>query len=168
MIDGEIDLLLTLIDSVQPKRMIEFGVNEGITAFAVLQEIAGIEKYVGIDVPFEHQLEIPEQQCEVPHEPGKFVKDDPRFELFLRKPGREYQAKAGSFDVAFIDGDHGREHVLNDYVWARNLVRLGGLIVFHDYRNPTVQVTEVLDQLFNTGLHRFEHIDGTWLAFQHR
>lgn len=41
---------------------------------------------------------------------------------------------AGSFDLAFIDADHGYESVRFDAGCAARLVRPGGLVAFHDYR----------------------------------
>jgi SAM-dependent methyltransferase len=41
-----------------------------------------------------------------------------------------------TFDLAFIDGDHRRASVLEDYALARTLVRDGGIISGHDYNCP--------------------------------
>lgn len=166
MQDGELGLLLTLVDSVKPHSVIEFGVNEGLTARAVLQYIDGIERYVGIDVPFDYRTEIPTQQSEVPREPGRLVKDDTRFKLVIRHPDfMPFDMVAADFDVAFIDGDHGRNAVRHDYDLARLLVRPGGIIIFHDYNNTTVQVTEALDALHERG-SKIASVEGTWIAFE--
>src|SRR6266566_5281315 len=157
MLVGELEMLLALINSVQPASMIEFGVNEGMTALAILTIFPDIEKYVGIDVEFDHKLEIPAQQYEVPREPGRLVKDHDRFELIMRN-GKDDNI-TGSYDVAFIDGDHGKQAVLKDYMLAKQLVAKGGIIIFHDYTNPTVQVTEVLDDLHKHGTD-LKHVDG--------
>jgi predicted O-methyltransferase YrrM len=164
MLEGELEMLLALINSVQPSSMIEFGVNEGITALAVLVNFPDIDQYVGVDVEFDHQLEIPAQQYEVPKEPGRLVNGDMRFKLVLRNGSDDNIT--GLFDVAFIDGDHGKLHVLKDYMLAKSLVRSGGIIIFHDYTNPTVEVTEVLDDLYDKGTD-LKHVDGTWLAFEY-
>lgn len=157
-------MLLALINSVQPSSMIEFGVNEGLTAFAVLANFPDIDQYVGVDVEFSHQLEIPAQQYEVPKEPGRLVNDNPRFKLIIRYD--DDKNISGLFDVAFIDGDHGKDHVMKDYRLAKQLVREGGIIIFHDYENPTVEVTETLDELYKSGVD-LKHVYGTWLAFEY-
>lgn len=164
MLEGELEMLLALINSVQPSSMIEFGVNEGITAVAVLANFTDIERYIGVDVEFDHQLEIPAQQYEVPREPGRLVKENPRFELVIRK--NDDSNISGPFDVAFIDGDHGKHHVMKDYLLAKQLVGDGGIIIFHDYTNPTVEVTETLDNLYAEGVD-LKHVNGTWLAFEY-
>lgn len=50
------------------------------------------------------------------------------------------------FDVAFIDGNHGYEHVRSDVQLALEVVRPGGVICGHDYQLPGVRraVAELL------------------------
>ncbi len=165
MIPGELELLLTLIDSVNPTSMIEFGVNEGRTALAVLAVFPNVTRYVGVDVVFDHQLEIPAQQCEVPHHPGHMVAGNSRFELIIRENDDVFDSM-GPFDVAFIDGDHGFNAVIKDHKLAMQLVRKGGIIIHHDYTNPTVQSTEALDALYALG-HKLHHVEGCWLAYEY-
>jgi predicted O-methyltransferase YrrM len=157
---GEQEALLTLLRSAQPKTVVEIGVNIGLTARAVLHNIASIESYVGIDVPQGYEFEIPAQEIERPARPGMLVEGDPRFTLRLR--GQEMPTEA---DVVFIDGDHGRNAVLADSLWAVDLINGNGLIVWHDYGNPNVQVTEVLDML-QAGGRDIRSVTGTWLAFE--
>lgn len=163
---GELEMLMTLIDSVEPSvtRMIELGVNEGITAAAVLENFPTIERYLGVDVIPEYRFEIPAQTRERPPEPGRLALGFPSFELLLRSQFYDDNNIIGPFDVAFIDGDHGYLAVMKDFVLAKRVVRPGGIIIFHDYQNPTVQVTEALDRLYEGGIH-IEHVRGTWLAF---
>ena len=168
MIPGELELLLTLIDSVNPTSMIEFGVNEGRTALAVLAVFPSVTRYVGVDVVFNHQLEIPAQQIEVPHHPGHMVASNPRFELIIRGERDDVfdEVDFGLFDVAFIDGDHGYNAVIKDHKLAMRLVRKGGIIIHHDYTNKTVQSTEALDELYAQG-HKLYHVEGCWLAYEY-
>lgn len=160
---GEQEALLALINIVQPRIMVEIGVQEGLTARAVLRNIRTIDRYYGIDVDVDYQFEIPAQRFERPKEPGVLVKDDPRFELIIRDRA-ELPMVA---DVVFIDGDHGYEAVRRDDIWATGVVRNGGLIVWHDYGNSTVQVTEVLDELHAEGRQLYR-IAGTWLVYERR
>lgn len=159
---GEQEVLLGLVNSVRPHTMVEIGVNEGLTAQAVLRHIRTISHYVGIDIGDGYTFEIPAQQVERPDVPGKLVRHDPRFRFVLRG-----DAMPTAADVVFIDGDHGRAHVEEDSRWAAEVVRPGGMIVWHDYGNPTVEVTEVLDAL-QAGGRDIKQIVGTWLAFEER
>ena len=159
---GEQDILIALIKSIRPHTMVEIGLNEGLTAMAVLREIPSIEHYIGIDVDSAYQFEIPAQRIERVEHPGRLVSGDPRFELRFR--GAEMPTEA---DVVFIDGDHGKKAVLQDSLWAETIVTRGGLIVWHDYGNPTVEVTGVLNRL-DTHDRDLHHVEGTWLVFEQR
>jgi len=169
MTTTERGVLLTMLDAIQPKRMIEFGVNDGNTARTVLNHIDSIEYYLGVDVPFDHIMTLSVQQSEAPREPGRFVKDDPRFDLFLRFNGVSEQVILDDeqFDVAFIDGDHSYRGVMLDYGISRQVVRLGGLILFHDYNNPAVEVTSALADIQTQEKDRkLFHVAGTWIVYE--
>lgn len=159
--------LLTLLERIEPKRMVEFGVQEGRTASAVLEWIKIIQYYLGVDVPPDHIMPLPGQQPEVPKEAGHMVKSDSRFELLIRTDSSSDHAiiQKGPFDVAFIDGDHSRAGVLRDYDVACKCLRPNGWVFWHDYANNTVEVTDVLDELHMNG-HNIVHIDGTMLAYE--
>jgi predicted O-methyltransferase YrrM len=161
---GEQEVLLALVASVAPKIMVEIGVNEGLTALAVLQHIPSIETYVGIDVDASYRFEIPAQQIERPNQPGVLVTGDPRFQLKMY--GAADATMPPAADVVFIDGDHGRKSVLTDSIYATALVRPGGIIIWHDYGNPTVEVTGVLNKLQQS--RDLVHVTGTWLVFERR
>ena len=42
---------------------------------------------------------------------------------------------AKSIDLLFIDGDHSRKGVASDWILFRDLVRVGGVVAFHDSRS---------------------------------
>jgi predicted O-methyltransferase YrrM len=159
---GEIEVLLTLVNSVKPTLMLEIGVNEGRTALAVLKTIPTIERYIGLDAPVGYQFGIAAQQVEQPTAPAHMVMHDPRFKLILRG---DDTAITGPFDVAFIDGDHSYKWVKRDYRLARRTVRSGGIIIFHDYGNGAVQVAEALHEIHAYG-NKLYHVNGTWLAYE--
>ncbi|WP_292130935.1 class I SAM-dependent methyltransferase [Mesorhizobium sp.] len=167
---GELEVLVALARSVAPKTVIEFGVNEGRTAKALLANVKSIERYVGIDVPQGYVTEKIVQRNEVPSAPGRLALDDPRFRLIVARRGShdldfDDLPKA---DFAFIDGDHSDAGVRTDHALAMNRVRRGGMIVYHDYHaRGTVDVKEVLEEKFVNGCD-LKHVAGTWLAFWKR
>ena len=161
---GEQEVLLGLLDQVADLEvMVEIGVNMGITAKAILRHFPAIQRYVGIDVASGYQFELPAQASEFTTMPGALVRSDPRFALVLRGEGK----LPASCDAIFIDGDHGYQSVTRDSHWAAEIVRPGGMIVWHDYGNATVEVTRALDELHDEG-REIWHVEGTWIAFERR
>lgn len=166
---GELETLITLVRSVNPRVMIEVGCNSGRTAKAILRNVPSLERYVGIDVPPSYEFARSVQRREVPARPGELALDDPRFMLVL--------ARRGTFDldedclpacdVVFIDGDHGAEAVRSDHELAQSLLwRPDGLIIHHDdHDEPTVDVRATLDAMHNPD-RPISHVLGTWLAVQ--
>ena len=165
---GELDRLLCLYESVSPKVIIEFGVNTGRNVVAALRNIPSIERYVGIDVTTDYVTQMQCQRKEVPAIPGELALGDDRFELIVRPRG-SFELTADDLpecDAVFIDADHSRDGVLNDYALAKALVRPGGIIIFHDDNClAAVQVTETLNEMCKAG-KAITHVDGTWLAFE--
>jgi len=159
-------LLLGLLEGVQPKVVIEIGVQLGVTAKNILEEIKSVETYIGIDVPFHHKMPLPAQQSEVPASPGLYALEDPRFWLLVCKGGSQtlMPADLEPCDAVFIDGDHSFDAVMHDSRLARALVRPGGIIVWHDFRNASVEVTEAIIQLRDEGWP-ISSIPNSWLAF---
>jgi predicted O-methyltransferase YrrM len=165
---GELQALLHLLESVGPKVIIEFGVNTGRNAVAALRNIAGVEKYVGIDVTSDYQTIMPVQRREIPAKPGELALHDPRFELIVRRNG-SFDLAADDLpecDAVFIDADHSRKGVMNDYALAKAKVRKGGIIIFHDDNcMPVVEVTQTLNELCAAGA-AIMHVERTWIAFE--
>jgi predicted O-methyltransferase YrrM len=164
---GELETLITLIASVNPKQVIEFGINVGRTAQAILEYVPGIERYTGIDVPMGYVTTKEVQRGEVPQVAGELVKDDPRVTLLVRTGGSQ-SLRANELpeaDAIFIDGDHSRKGVENDTMLAWQRVRPGGIIVWHDYHDlETVDVREVLNDLYEKGWN-LRHVKDTWLVY---
>jgi predicted O-methyltransferase YrrM len=159
----ETAILIELVRSVTPKVMIEFGCNLGITARNILDNVPSIEKYIGIDVPFDHIPTLDCQRSEVPREAGIYANDD-RFKL-LSRPSREIRPDQLEWaDAIFIDGDHSYDAVVHESRLAWDLIRPGGIIIWHDYNNPTVDVTKVLNQFYNGGWP-ISSVENSWLAF---
>lgn len=164
---GELEVLCGLVGSVSPKVVVEFGVNVGRTAQAILEYVPGIETYIGVDVPFGYVPTKDVQKEEVPETPGELVADDPRFRLLLPEGGSRnlHSTDLIPCDAVFIDGDHSREGVTNDTVLALQRVRDGGIIIWHDYHDlGTVDVADYLHEKF-TGGWPITHVEDTWLAY---
>jgi predicted O-methyltransferase YrrM len=158
--------IVALVKSVNAKVMIEFGCQEGRTAWAILASVPTLQDYFGIDVPPDYIPRL-DQWDEIPKSAGLLVENDPRFRLVIRRRGSfDLRWQDLPFcDAVFIDGDHSLEAVIHDSELARALVRSPGVIIWHDYGNPTVEVTEALDSLAHKGWP-IRVIRDTWLAFR--
>jgi len=166
----DLETLIALIRSVNPRHVIEFGVNVGRTAKAIMANVPGIEHYTGIDVPLDYVPLLALQRDNAVPNPGEMVLDDPRFKLIVSTRGSLDLTPddLDPCDAAFIDGDHGLEAVMHDTKLVRALLRPGGIIVWHDYQSlGNVDVKSALD-----GMHRagdpIYRVDDTWLAFERR
>jgi len=165
---GEQDVLIGLVRSVKAKAVLEFGVNEGLTAKALLDAVPSIEQYQGIDVMPGYRPAKDYQRGEIPTEPGKHVAGDKRFELILRPRGSlDLHARdLKRCDVAFIDGDHGREAILHDSLLSRSLVNDGGLIIWHDYHTYGTNDARVVLDEFHAAGEPLQLVEGTWIVFR--
>ncbi|HEY8355165.1 MAG TPA: class I SAM-dependent methyltransferase [Methylophilaceae bacterium] len=167
---GELETLLHLYEMVRPRVIVEFGVNAGRNPAAALRNIPSIERYIGVDVPPGYVPRMTCQRKEIPTQPGHLATHDPRFELIL-KPRGTFDLSPDDLPEAcavFIDADHSRVGVENDYALAKAIVRKGGVIVFHDDNClPQVEVTQTINDICASGAD-IKHVHGTWLAFEVR
>jgi predicted O-methyltransferase YrrM len=158
MTRADTEAVLALLREVQPKRIVEFGINYGATAREILARVPGIEEYVGIDIVPGAKLPLKFQWPEIPMFPGREIKGDKRVKVLVRARG-SYDVgpdEIGQVDAAIIDGDHSEAGVENDTMLACRCVRPGGVIIWHDYSATTnTEVPAVL--------HRWR--DEGWLIF---
>jgi predicted O-methyltransferase YrrM len=160
----ETAIVVDLIASVGPRVVLEIGTNLGATARAILDTVPGLQRYIGIDVPSQHIPRLGCQRDEVPFMAGRHAASDSRYWLLLADSVELTPADLEPVDAVFIDGDHSAVAVAHDSQLARQLTRSGGIIVWHDYNNPAVEVTTTLDRLVEQGWPLCA-IRGTWLAF---
>lgn len=165
----DVKALIALSRTFYPKTVIEIGIQRGETAKCILDNSPWIEKYIGIDVIPSYQTTLPVQRGEVPQIAGECVKDDPRVEIIVKPNGtRDLEpTDLPAADLIFIDGDHSKAGVALDTLLARQVIRKGGIICWHDYGNHQVPgVTEVIDALnMNEGDH-ICLVEGTMICFQ--
>ena len=165
---GEIEAFLDLIESVKAKTVVEFGVNNGRNPAAVFKNLPSVNLYVGVDVTPNYKTQMQVQRNEIPAIPGELVLGNPKFKLIIKDQGT-FELKASELpkaDAVFIDADHSRVGVLNDYALAKQILNPGGIIIFHDDNClPVVEVTQTLNELCENGAEIF-HVTNTWLAYE--
>jgi|SRR5262245_49061102 len=167
---GEMEVIVALVASVSPKAVLELGCNTGRTAKVLLTNIPEIEHYQGVDVPKTYRPFLESQLSEIPAVPGQFVLRDSQFELIIRPRGSLDLTAADLrlCDACFIDGDHSEIVVLHDSYLAEQVVRPGGVIIWHDFHNGgTPGVKVVIDRLVSEGWS-VRTVDNTWLAYSRR
>ena len=166
--EGELEVIVALMRSVNAARIVEFGTNEGRTAAAILRNVPTVREYIGVDVPPGYQFACAVQKAETPAQPGHLAASDARFKLILRPKGSLDLTvdDIGEVDAVFIDGDHSRAAVTHDSEFATKIVNKGGIIVWHDYHNlETVDVRPVLEEMQAAG-RQILHVANTWIAFE--
>jgi predicted O-methyltransferase YrrM len=162
----ECSILIDLVKSVEPKVMIEFGCNLGITAKRILENVPTLEKYIGIDVESKYKTTLKCQREEVPDAAGCYANDS-RFHLLICPTQCLTENDLEPCDAVFIDGDHSFYAVRHESQIARDLVRPGGIIIWHDFQNPAVEVTAVLTGLEAEGWP-IVGLKNSWLAYMRR
>lgn len=166
---NDIEPILAFVQTFNFKTIIEFGIQRGATAKCILDNCPSVEKYIGIDLTLNSQTTLPIQQGEVPQIAGELVKDYHQVELIITPNGTRDLSPGHlpAADLILIDGDHSTEGVYLDTILARQTIRKGGIICWHDYGNSLVpDVTGIIDDL-NTkeGNHIFL-IENGFLCFQ--
>jgi predicted O-methyltransferase YrrM len=163
---GEMEIIAGLLRSVCAGSIIEFGCRDGRTAKVLLHNVQSLQRYVGIDVPMRYQPTLSHQRKEMVDCPGHLAAADPRFSVVIHERG-SLDVKVGDFerfDAAFIDGDHSEFVVDHDSRLALALVRVGGIIIWHDAFNGAVEVMRVLERL-RGNRWPIQHVLGTWIAY---
>jgi predicted O-methyltransferase YrrM len=160
----ETSILIALVNSVAPQVMIEFGCNEGITAKRILENVPTLRRYIGIDVPYGNRPTLKCQETETPLNAGWYAANDPRFFYLEARSQMLRTAHLEACDAVFIDGDHSESAVLHESHLARRLLRKPGVIIWHDFNNPAVEVTHALETLQHEGWP-INCVENSWLAF---
>jgi len=163
--DGEMEVIVSLLHSINAESMIEFGCRDGRTAKVLLHNVPSLKRYVGVDVPPSYNPSLPHQRNEMVSDPGHLAQDDPRFQLVISARGSlDLDPEVGKYDVVFIDGDHSEYVVMSDSMLALTVVKVGGVIIWHDYFNGAVDVQTVVNMLHKDGWP-VTSVEGTWLAY---
>ena len=166
----EKETLVRMGVAVNAKKVFEFGTNTGQTT-AILAKY--FEQVYTIDFYKEMgQFISPVQINEVPSiiDVGKYCKLPNVVQLYgdtLSKNTRlELMTLNHNFDIVIVDGGHDYLTCLNDSLLALVIVKPGGLIVWHDYKDANIgkDVMKAVN-LVSGIIGNIYHIAKTWLAF---
>lgn len=167
----DLEVLISLFQTFKPKTVIEIGIQKGSTAKILLANGPWVEKYIGIDITPDSTPPLKVQYEEVPLKAGELILDDPRIEILVKPNGtRDLTATdLPAADFIFIDGDHSENGVLYDTRLARQVIRAGGIICWHDYdHSPVPDVTKVIDKLNIIEGNHICLVEDTMVCFEFR
>lgn len=159
-VKSELFDLVSYIRTVEPRVYCEIGIANGGTNFFVSQSCPSIEEVIGIDVHIKnaHVLkDLSRKNCKVTLINGR--SDSP---FVIDRVSRVLKGR--KIDVLLLDGDHSYAGVSSDFHKFKELVRDGGLIVFHDivedygtrFGKKTTRVTGGVPRFFHEGSSRYE------------
>lgn len=162
--------LTALIHKINAKRIFEFGTYKGVSTTQLALNLPHDGMVFTLDLPEDHpaySLAIPkvaEQQIAaekgkgilIPHDLGEKV-------TFLRADSAKFDTTPyrESIDLIFVDGAHSYEYVKNDTVKGLEMLRSGGIIVWHDCTPSHPDVVRYLRAL----PHMPTVVHGTTIAF---
>lgn len=156
----EAPVLTALVDHLKARRVVEIGINAGATAAAILAGNETIEEYIGIDLPKIWFVDAPA---------GQHALADPRLTILQPEHGaRDIDPEEiGKVDFVFIDADHSYDAVSKDTDLARQLIRPGGILAWHDYQHPgNPDVKKYIHAVNNDQEHPIVYADGTTICYQ--
>ena len=131
---SEILSLLTTLNKLKPKYILEIGTSRGGTLFLFSRIASEDARLISLDwdypkwrIPFYKSFASPNQQIHLIRADSHDGRTLERIEAIL---------DGNKTDFLFIDGDHGYEGIRKDFEMYGPLVRKGGMIAFHDIVTP--------------------------------
>lgn len=169
MMLNEVDILVGLGKAIDAKKVFEFGTNLGHTTRILAQnfdEVWTLDFYAEMGAYISPQqggelnrlkdVGIMAKLPNVRQMYGDTLSKETR--LLLMNSRRQ-------FDLVFVDAGHSLLNVLNDSLLALVMVKKGGLVIWHDFKNQDIgqEVIEAVECINEIKI--CWHVDGTWLAF---
>jgi predicted O-methyltransferase YrrM len=126
---GELHDFLVLVQELRPRAVLEIGTALGGTLFLLTRVAAPDAILLSIDRSFERRRPLFEAFA-VDRQRVSFLAGDSHAAETRARVERELGDR--KLDLLFIDGDHSAQGVRADFELYSDLVRPGGLVVFHD------------------------------------
>ena len=178
----EIIVLCSIIRLEQARTVFEIGTSMGVTAFNLALNLPEDGVLYTLDLPV---VEPGNASIETAHEVSisdrKMIFSARHSRRFLgsaveRKVNQlygdsatfDYRPYKGRCDIVFVDGAHSLAYVSRDTETAFQLVRPGGLVLWHDYNDGYFWPDVHRHLLKVARQHRIQRIRGTMLAVTRR
>lgn len=133
---GDLIIVNSFVRLLRARLVIEFGTARGRTAVNLALNASEDAEIVSIDV----QRHVPQYE----HGGARVTK--------LVVPSREFDdgPYRGRADFVFVDGSHEYQDVLSDSRKALDMVRPGGVVLWHDYHSTQAGVTQALHEVYES------------------
>ncbi|MFQ3670966.1 MAG: class I SAM-dependent methyltransferase [Verrucomicrobiia bacterium] len=162
--------LAVLVRTVRARRIFEFGTHRGVSTTQLAANLEEGGEVLTLDLPLdfgEHALGVDnEAEVEVAQfrNKGEMIPSELRSRItFLAEDSAKFDPSpyAGQMDLVFVDAAHTFDYVRNDSEKGWAMLRVGGIIVWHDCRPQSPDVVKYLKQC----PYLVKRIEGTTLAF---
>ena len=165
------EVLLSLVQKLQPENFLEIGTFRGGTAAAVKMVSPATEVFT-INHPLPENLINPLERDQIGiafRRRGQDVK------LLWADSAELLELDIPLCDMIFVDGDHSRDAVMRDFRNCWRLLKPGGYMLFHDFIPPSLPtrpfhtryVVSAYRQFSRSHKHEFAdafHVTGSWLG----
>jgi predicted O-methyltransferase YrrM len=171
----ELKIISNLVRKINPDTIFEIGTFQGRTTLNMALNTHANAKIITLDLPSEG---LSATAMEIEEGEVRYVQKELSGERFIGHPMAtkiqqvfgdsatySFDPYKNSIDLAFIDGSHAYEYVLNDSKKILSIMRPGGLIIWHDYTNWE-GVWTALNELHKSDFRykNIKHIGGTSIA----
>lgn len=174
----EIVVLCSILRLEKPRIVFEIGTSQGVMAFNLALNLPEDGVLFTLDLPV---VEAGQTSIEMAHE----VSNSDRKMIFASRQVRRFLGTAvegkihqlygdsakfdyapykGKCDIVFVDGSHALAYVANDTEAAFQLVRPGGLVMWHDYNDGYFWPDVHRHLLQVARRHQIHRIAGTMIA----
>jgi predicted O-methyltransferase YrrM len=143
--------IASLIRLTNAISVMEVGVFHGETSKTILESMPKASHYVGVDIEDLRQGDALAsfKQASERGVVAEFIKGDSKQVL--------KQFAGHKFDIVFVDSMHHWSHILPEFMHAINVVRSGGLLIYHDSEH----IADVKRLMNYATTKRFKKIDLT-------
>ena len=171
----ELKVISNLVKKLNPRRIFEIGTFQGRTTLNMAINTSPDAEIITLDLPSDG---LSSTAMSIEEGEIRYVQKDVSGERFIGHPMAQkikqvfgdsatfsFDRYQNSVDLAFIDGSHAYEYVINDSNKILSVMRTGGLMIWHDYTNWE-GVWTALNELYTTDprYKNIRHIGGTSIA----
>jgi predicted O-methyltransferase YrrM len=149
---AEMATLASLVSITQPRRLLEFGTCDGASTWHLWANAPADAQIITLDLAGGTKVAgSSDHYCQGP--PARpLLPNDSRVRL-IEIDSRQWKPDLRNVDFCFIDAGHSYECVRNDTEKALSVMRIGGLVLWHDaaWRKNDYAVNEYLKELRASG-----------------